>query len=388
MDDEKPKYEVPTAEDYYSDDTQGRKEEDFARRERCLPPIVRAQRAAVAAIQAPAAVRSVARVVARITEAELNARLDKLGIPGPTDPVDMCPTIRDHEFSHISELLRQFGQGEWSLRPRTFCVLRGLGQIGLMDAFIALKRTDAFLPYDDRNLPDVIKGAEARNRFLRLQGMAQSSKQIEDLEKEGGQHSHFLHSADGYFRPMALLGQGGTGIVERVHGLLSLKQFARKKLHRGVSALKDETTMARFMKELVVLKAASHRHLVKLVSSYTDPEYLGLITTPVAEMDLKVYLMKKPKNESERHSRKACLRTFYGCLISALEYLHNNRIIHKDIKPSNVLVKSVDVYLTDFGTSRMIGEYSRSLTTASRSDEITLRYSAPEVAELSVSEAI
>jgi hypothetical protein len=57
-----------------------------------------------------------------------------------------------------------------------------------MDSFVALKRTDAFLPYNDRNLPDAIQGTEIRARFLRLQKLVLSGQRLDVLEREGGAH--------------------------------------------------------------------------------------------------------------------------------------------------------------------------------------------------------
>ena len=381
-----PKYEPPAAEDYFSDNTQGHKESDYVRASGAWPGIVRAQRRPRGSTKRRSIGKRVLQAGAkRLTEAELNAQLDKLNIPRPNDPLGMHPVIRDGVFPYIGELLRQFGQGEWALRPRTFCILRILGYTELVDTFIALKRTDAFLPYDDRNLPDAIKGADARAKFLKLQSLVSSSRHLKELEEEGSAHFNFLTPADGYFSFVKPLGQGGSGIVDHVFGTLSLKNFARKRLHRGVSALRDQETLGKFANELAVLKAASHRHLVKLISSYTDPTYVGLIMRPVADMDLKTYLREGKDSESDRNAQKQCLRTFFGCLIAALEYLHRNRIIHKDIKPHNVLVKHTDVFLTDFGTARTLGEMSRSLSAGKKTDEHTPKYSASEVVDHAVS---
>ena len=73
------------------------------------------------------------------------------------------------------------------------------------------------------------------------------------------------------------------------------------------------------------------------------------------------------------------LQNAFGCLSAALQYLHNQRCRHKDIKPANILVKNGSVLLTDFGTSRnWAGD---SGTTVGTSGPYTPAYAAPEVVE-------
>jgi hypothetical protein len=318
----------------------------------------------------------------RISQREFDAQLDRLNIPRPDDGLDMLPILRDGIFPFIGELLRQLGQGEWALRPRTFCILRILGCPDLMDSFVASKRTDAFLPYSDRNLPAAIRG-DFRRKFLRVQGLVLSGQKLEDLEKEGGAHFSFHTPADEYFSRIKLLGQGGYGVVDHVWGPFTLKHLARKRILRGGSVLKDQKALSVFLNELETLKKASHRHLVKLVSSYTDPTYVGIIMRPVADEDLKAYLKRTVSAPVELNARKQCIRTFFGCLSKALEYLHEKGIQHRDIKPQNVLVKNEQVFLTDFGTAKAHGELSRSTSTGRV--EWTPKYGAPEIAQQDVS---
>ncbi|KAF2682217.1 kinase-like protein, partial [Lentithecium fluviatile CBS 122367] len=360
---------------------QGRNQAEYLQRSGANLQTVRAQCHQTGfAKRMPGVGRRIIQHVRKISEDEFNALLDKVNIPRPSDHSDMLPVLRDGVFTYISELLRQFGKGEWALRPRTFCILRILGCPEAMESFVNLKRTDAFLPYNDRNLPDAIKGADIRAKFLQLQRLVLSSQHLKELEEERSAHFNFRAAADDNFSSIRQLGQGGFGIVDEVYGPFTLKYFARKRIHRGISALQDQRALGSFEKELTVLKAASHRHLVKLVSSYSDPTYVGLIMRPVADQDLKKYLLQNPGTDVDSSAQRQCLRTFFGCLTKALEYLHQHRIIHKDIKPQNVLVKKEEVYLTDFGTSKTLGEMSKSLSTG-RNDKVTPRYCAPEVAD-------
>ena len=94
---------------------------------------------------------------------------------------------------------------------------------------------------------------------------------------------------------------------------------------------------------------------------------------PVADMNLQTFLDKSDLDDTSR----SFLRPFFGCLTSALSYLHDNRIRHKDIKPSNVLIKHDQVYLTDFGTS--LDWSGRDNSTTLTAPPTTPRYCAPEV---------
>ena len=71
------------------------------------------------------------------------------------------------------------------------------------------------------------------------------------------------------------------------------------------------------------------------------------------------------------------MRSFFGCLVNAMQYLHNSRIRHRDIKPQNIIVKGERVFLTDFGIAYNWENLTRGTTTADSSK--TLIYAAPEV---------
>lgn len=97
--------------------------------------------------------------------------------------------------------------------------------------------------------------------------------------------------------------------------------------------------------------------------------------TPVADCDLRVFL--------DRHQvphRDNFLRQAYGCLVTAVHYLHQKRIRHKDLKPQNILIKESKVLITDFGTALDWNDESRATTTG-EPGPISINYAAPEVAD-------
>jgi serine/threonine protein kinase len=151
-------------------------------------------------------------------------------------------------------------------------------------------------------------------------------------------------------------------------------------------------------RELDVLKKLSHKHVVTLLGSYTQNKVLGLLLYPVAVCDLGVFLDELDENQSTHSAdfeklmdrlgfagdvnhAKDRLNKLYGCLANAVQYLHENDIRHKDIKPRNILLDKNDgLYITDFGLSRDTADASSSMTDGI--ERGTYKYCAPEVARL------
>ncbi|KAF2686666.1 kinase-like protein [Lentithecium fluviatile CBS 122367] len=271
-------------------------------------------------------------------------------------PVLATPITERRPFSEtdlrgISEVLHRTGRVSWSCVPRLYATLRIIGQLPAIDDFLNQGLTDVWFPLSHKTLPASLKSQAARCDFLDAQKLV-LTKAL-DLEKEDGKHRHFSNPDDIPLRKVAELGKGGFGYVDKVLSTEVLKDFER---------------------ELATLKKLSHIHIVEFVGSYTDPRYVGIIMSPVADCNLQEFLAA-PSISNEHRS---FLRTFFGCLTAALKYLHENRIRHKDIKPQNVLVKSHQVLLTDFGISRDWTELGRSTTTGPTFK--TPRYFAPEVA--------
>lgn len=96
--------------------------------------------------------------------------------------------------------------------------------------------------------------------------------------------------------------------------------------------------------------------------------------SPVADCNLAAYFSLAATSQD----KLSLLRSFFGCLANALNYLHESKIRHRDIKPENILIRGSAVFLTDFGLSFDWGHLSRSTTTADSAK--TPVYAAPEVA--------
>ncbi|OCL11838.1 kinase-like protein [Glonium stellatum] len=160
--------------------------------------------------------------------------------------------------------------------------------------------------------------------------------------------------------------------------------------------------------EIEILKRLSHQHIIKLIGTYTHRPFLGLLLWPVAVCDLATfledidalilaYMPREPPTVEDRVMRRlhalctskddwpdlfpAAVRRLsrsFGCLTSAITYIHGQRIRHKDLKPSNVLLSHDGLWVTDFGISTDLAALA---TTGSECVERgTAKYFAPEVA--------
>ncbi|KAI9700067.1 MAG: hypothetical protein M1836_002601 [Candelina mexicana] len=273
----------------------------------------------------------------------------------------------------ISDLLRHVDE-TWSRSPRLYIILRLIDQLELFNELIHQGITDFWFPFTPASLPRVVRPA-VRNDFLANQWMV-LTKAI-DLEKgEDGEHRYFADGEPLPFERKAVLGQGGFSQVDKVLSRISHKEYARKLIHRASRSFEGrKQRMESFEKELKILKALKHHHIVELIGSYTDSRFIGLIMSPVADCDLAAFFNIVPESENSR----SLLRSYYGCLASALVYLHTSKIRHKDIKPQNILVKGDNVLLTDFGISLDWQDLGGGTTTGETPK--SPRYCAPEVAD-------
>jgi len=289
----------------------------------------------------------------------------------PTDNTGVEEPLAEEDVRGIADVLHRSSHERWSVIPRVYSVLRKIDRLDTIDAFLASDVTDMSFPFDKTTLPEALRDHSARLKFLELQHLVYNTEAL-NLER-GIHHGHFGDSSDVPLKKIGELGKGGFGYVDRVVSTFSNREYARKLIPRGRTFRRDKVVLEAFVKELTSLKRLSHRHLVTLVASYTDKRFVALIMSPVADCDMETLLQQSSSN----HSARPFLRSFFGCLAAALGYLHDNRIRHKDIKPSNILIKHDQVYLTDFGTVLDWSELGNSSTATA--PPTTPRYCAPEV---------
>ncbi|KAL2270376.1 hypothetical protein VTJ83DRAFT_2560 [Remersonia thermophila] len=120
-------------------------------------------------------------------------------------------------------------------------------------------------------------------------------------------------------------------------------------------------------KEVAIMKKLNHPNLVGLIEVLDDPEDDTLYM--VMEMCKKGVVMKVGLGQTaEPYPEEQC-RVWFRDLILGIEYLHSQGILHRDIKPDNLLLTDDDVLkIVDFGVSEMFersGEMRTSKTAGS-----------------------
>jgi serine/threonine-protein kinase len=151
------------------------------------------------------------------------------------------------------------------------------------------------------------------------------------------------------YRIEELIGQGGMGVVYRAYDL-RLKRTVALKLVTPELAL-DERFRERFMRETELAMSLEHPNVVPIHDAGEVAGRLYLAMRLVAGSDLRALLHAGGALEPSR-ALAICTQ-----VASALDAAHARALVHRDVKPSNVLLdESEHVYLADFGLTRRLEE--------------------------------
>ncbi|KAK6207467.1 CAMKK/META protein kinase [Colletotrichum tabaci] len=115
--------------------------------------------------------------------------------------------------------------------------------------------------------------------------------------------------------------------------------------------------------EIAIMKKLNHPNLVQLIEVLDDPEEDSLYM--VLEMCKKGVVMKVGLNQKAKPYSEDLCRYWFRDLILGIEYLHEQGVIHRDIKPDNLLLTEDDVLkIVDFGVSEMFEKPGEGMKTA------------------------
>lgn len=172
------------------------------------------------------------------------------------------------------------------------------------------------------------------------------------------------------------LGTGGMATVWLGYDTILDRQVAIKTFKIDAN---DEDAVKRFNREAKAVTSLSHPNIVSIYDVENEGEFYYLILEYVEGMTLKDYMIKNPRLPIETivHIAKQ--------IASGLSHAHQNGIIHRDIKPQNILMnENLTCKITDFGIARAYGD-----TTLTQTNQMlgTVYYLSPEQARGNVATA-
>ncbi|PTB64442.1 Pkinase-domain-containing protein [Trichoderma citrinoviride] len=179
-------------------------------------------------------------------------------------------------------------------------------------------------------------------------------------------------TGSGKYNKIGMIGKGAFAVVYKVTSKYNGVPYAAKELEKR-RFIKNGVLDQKVENEMKIMQRVDHPNIVRYIENFDwDDRLLIIIMEYVPGGDLGKHIADDmPFSESD--SREMAKQ-----LLSALGYLHANNITHRDVKPDNILINSLqplDVKLTDFGLSKMVDTEQTFLRTFCG----TLLYCAPEV---------
>ena len=177
------------------------------------------------------------------------------------------------------------------------------------------------------------------------------------------------------YRIDELISRGGMGIVYRVTSLEAGHVYALKVLAPELSG--DEEFRHRLIREMRIAAALRHPNVVAVRQADEHHGLPFLVMDYVPGTDLREVIRQSGPIEPQRAT------SLLAQVASALDAAHDRGLVHRDVKPANILIATSDgrehAYVTDFGLAkRFDGEPSMSAITRTGAVVGTVDYMSPE----------
>lgn len=170
------------------------------------------------------------------------------------------------------------------------------------------------------------------------------------------------------FQKIEKIGEGTYGVVYKARDKFNGTLVALKKIRLDADS---EGVPSTAIREISLLKELDHVNIVRLLDVVHSEKKLYLVFEYLHQ-DLKKYMDSCPPPGLGENLIKSYLHQ----LLLGVAYCHSHRVLHRDIKPQNLLIDvQGNIKLADFGLARAFGVPVRTYT----HEVVTLWYRAPEI---------
>src|SRR4051794_5732666 len=143
----------------------------------------------------------------------------------------------------------------------------------------------------------------------------------------------------------ALLGTGGMGVIYRATELRLGRPVALKLI--SADGASDPAIRERFEREARLTASIDHPNVIPVYGAGEEDGHLYLVMRYVPGTDLHALLRREGRLEPGRAA------AIVAQIADALDAAHGAGLVHRDVKPANVLIAGSHVYLSDFGITRV-----------------------------------
>ncbi|KAJ1924668.1 cyclin-dependent kinase 5 [Tieghemiomyces parasiticus] len=169
------------------------------------------------------------------------------------------------------------------------------------------------------------------------------------------------------YQKIEKLGEGTYGVVYKAQNRETGEVVALKRIRLDNE---EEGVPCTAIREISLLKELKHPNIVKLHDVLHTEKKLTLVFEHL-DSDLKKFI-----DNNNGDLDVAIVKRFMYQLLQGIAYCHNHRVLHRDLKPQNLLInKKGDLKLADFGLARAFGIPVRNYSY----EVVTLWYRAPDV---------